>query len=27
VIAQATNGNGDKPLPDDIAAIAVQRTD
>jgi serine phosphatase RsbU (regulator of sigma subunit) len=25
VIAQATNGNGDKPLPDDIAAIAVQR--
>jgi serine phosphatase RsbU (regulator of sigma subunit) len=25
VMAQATSGNGDKPLPDDIAAIAVKR--
>ncbi len=25
VIEQATNGNGDKPLPDDLAAIAVTR--
>ena len=25
VVSQATNGNGDKPLADDIAAIAVQR--
>jgi serine phosphatase RsbU (regulator of sigma subunit) len=27
MIAPATNGNGDKPLPDDIAAIAVKRTE
>ena len=27
IIAQATTGNGDKPLPDDIAAIAVKRTE
>jgi serine phosphatase RsbU (regulator of sigma subunit) len=26
VMVHATNGNGDKPLPDDIAAIAVKRT-
>ncbi|MBA2241615.1 MAG: SpoIIE family protein phosphatase [Chthoniobacterales bacterium] len=27
VIAQATLGNGDKPLPDDIAAIVVKRSE
>ena len=27
VIARATTGNGDKPLPDDIAAIAVKRSE
>jgi sigma-B regulation protein RsbU (phosphoserine phosphatase) len=27
LMAQATHGNGDKPLPDDIAAVAVKRTE
>ncbi|MDQ6861232.1 MAG: SpoIIE family protein phosphatase, partial [Verrucomicrobiota bacterium] len=25
VVHEATSGNGDKPLPDDIAAVAVKR--
>jgi sigma-B regulation protein RsbU (phosphoserine phosphatase) len=27
VIAQAMNGNGDKPMPDDVAAMAVKRSE